>query len=85
MFYVYILRCKKDDSLYCGYTKELNKRELVHNAGKGSKYVYSRGGGKIVYFEEFKSLSKALKREAEVKKLSRQKKLELSGSGNKKK
>lgn len=84
MYYFYILRCT-DSSLYCGYTKELNKRELVHNAGTGSKYVRSRGGGKVVYFEGFKSLSEALKREAQVKKFSRLKKMELIKNGKKKK
>ena len=76
MYFVYLLQCK-DDSLYCGYTKELSQRELVHNAGKGSKYVRAHGGGKIVYSEKFKSLSAALKREAAIKKLPRPKKLEL--------
>lgn len=76
MHYFYILRCK-DKSLYCGSTNDLKHRELIHNSGKGSKYVRSRGGGKIIYFEKFRSLSKALKREAEVKKWERVKKLQL--------
>ncbi len=84
MFYFYILQCK-DKSFYSGYAKDLKKRELEHNSGKGSKYVQSRGGGKIVYSEKFKSVSLALKREAEVKKWARQKKLALINSTNKKK
>ncbi len=83
MFYFYILQCK-DKSLYSGYAKDLKKRELEHNAGKGSKYVQSRGGGKIVYSEKFKSVSLVLKREAEVKKWVRQKKLQLIGTNKKK-
>lgn len=67
MYFFYILRCK-DNSLYSGYTKDLKTRELLHNSGKGSRYVKSRGGGTIVYSEKFKTKSKALKREAEVKK-----------------
>lgn len=76
MFYFYILKCK-DGTLYCGSAKNLKQREAAHNSGKGSAYVRSRGGGKIVYFEKFRSWGKALKREAEVKKFSRNKKLIL--------
>lgn len=76
MHYFYILQCK-DKTLYCGYTKDLSKREKDHNTGLGSKYVRAHGGGKIVYSEKFKSLSDALKREAEVKKWTRAKKLLL--------
>ncbi|MEK7618097.1 MAG: GIY-YIG nuclease family protein [Patescibacteria group bacterium] len=76
MLYFYILQCK-DKTLYCGSTTDLKKREATHNQGKGSKYVKSRGGGKIIYFEKFKSLNKALRRETEVKKWPRAKKLVL--------
>ena len=76
MFYFYILKCK-DGTLYSGSTNDLKKRELMHNSGKGSKYVTAHGGGKIVYSEKFRKWGKALSREAAVKKLSRVKKLEL--------
>ena len=76
MFYFYILECK-DGSLYCGSAKDLEARVKKHNSGKGSKYVWSRGGGVVIYFEKFRSLSKALKREAEIKKWPRNKKLRL--------
>ena len=76
MHYFYIFLCK-DNTLYCGSTNDLKKRELLHNSGKGAKYTRSRGGGKIVYSEKFRTLSKALKREAEVKKWPRIKKQNL--------
>lgn len=76
MFYFYIFKCK-DKSLYSGVTNDLEKREVAHNSGKGSKYVWARGGGKIVYSERFRTKGKALKREAEVKKFSRKEKLDL--------
>ncbi len=76
MPYFYILKCK-DGSLYCGSAKNLRDRETMHNAGKGSAYVRSRGGGKIIYSEKFRIWGKALRREAEVKKWPRFKKLEL--------
>jgi predicted GIY-YIG superfamily endonuclease len=76
MFYFYILKCK-DGTLYSGSARDLKEREAKHNSGKGSKYVYAHGGGKIVYSEKFRSWSKTLKREAEVKKWARIKKLNL--------
>jgi putative endonuclease len=76
MFYFYILKCK-DGTLYSGSARDLTEREQKHNSGRGSKYVYAHGGGKIVYSEKFRSWSKTLKREAEVKKLSRAKKINL--------
>lgn len=75
-YFFYILRCK-DKTLYSGITKDLKRREIEHNSGKGSAYVRSRGGGKIIYREKFKTLSKALKREIEVKKYTRKAKLKL--------
>jgi putative endonuclease len=76
MFYFYILKCK-DGTLYSGSAKDLRAREAVHNSGKGSKYVRSHGGGKIVYFERFRKWGNALRREIEVKKYPRIRKLEL--------
>ncbi|MBL8029950.1 MAG: GIY-YIG nuclease family protein [Candidatus Doudnabacteria bacterium] len=83
-FYFYILLCK-DNSLYCGSTKNLQKRELAHNTNKGSAYVRSRGGGKIIYFEKFDSWSETLKREALVKKWNRSQKLLLTKFQDKRK
>ncbi|MCL5666389.1 MAG: GIY-YIG nuclease family protein [Patescibacteria group bacterium] len=76
MHYFYLFRCK-DGSLYSGSTSDLKKREQAHNSGRGSKYVRAHGGGQIVYHEKFRSLSKALKREAQIKKWPRAKKLKL--------
>lgn len=73
---MYILKCK-DKTLYCGITVDLEKRLIAHNSGKGSAYVRSRGGGKIIYSEKLKNHSAALKREAAVKNLSRLEKLLL--------
>jgi predicted GIY-YIG superfamily endonuclease len=75
-YHFYILRCR-DGTLYSGIAKDVAKRLLLHNSGKGSAYVRSRGGGKLVYMEACKNLSFALKREIEVKKLPRSKKLIL--------
>jgi putative endonuclease len=83
-YYFYILQCK-DTTLYCGSTNNLEKREKTHNAGKGSVYVKTHGGGRIVYSETYSSVGDAMRREIEVKKWSRIKKLGLvKGRLNKK-
>jgi len=74
MFYIYILLCS-DNSLYTGYTNYLKQRIIDHNAGKGSKYVRSRLPAKMIYSEEFKTKSEALKREMEIKGWKRNKKV----------
>ena len=74
--YCYILLCK-DLSLYCGYTNDLKKRLDTHNRGNGAKYTKSRLPVKLVYFEKFKTKSEALKREHQIKKMTRSEKLQL--------
>lgn len=69
--YVYILECE-DGSFYTGVAKDLAKRMANH--GKGSKYTRAKIPKQLVYVEESET---ALKREAEIKKLSRQNKEEL--------
>jgi putative endonuclease len=75
-FIVYLLRCA-DDSLYCGYTKNIRTRVQLHQAGKASKFTRSRLPVKLAYFEKYPSLSAALQREAAIKHFSRRQKLEL--------
>jgi len=73
---VYILSCK-DGSLYTGITTDIEKRLETHNRGKASKYTRSKTPVKVVYTEGVANVSVAKKREFEIKKLSRQSKLEL--------
>lgn len=74
--YVYILLCS-DNTLYTGWTHDLDGRLYAHNAGTGAKYTRSRLPVQLVYSEKLDTKSEALKREIEIKKLSRKKKLEL--------
>lgn len=76
MYYFYIYKCK-DNTLYCGSTKDLQNRERLHSSGKGAKYTRIHGAGKIVYFEKYESVREAMHREIEVKKWSKMKKLTL--------
>lgn len=77
---VYILRCG-DDTLYCGITPDLEKRLEQHRSGKGAKYTRGRGPLELVYSEALPSRSEALKREAAIKRLRREEKLQLIVSG----
>lgn len=74
--YTYMLKCR-DGSLYTGWTTDLDKRVTCHNAGKGEKYTRARRPVELVYFEQFKTKEEAMRRECEIKKLSRKKKEEL--------
>lgn len=76
--YVYILRCC-DGTLYTGWTTDLEHRLAAHNGGTGAKYTRSRRPVELVYHEEFDSKGTALKREAAIKRLSREEKLALIG------
>lgn len=80
-FYVYILRCA-DGTLYTGYTDDPERRARVHNAGKGAKYTRSRLPVELVYREALEDKSAALRREREIKKLSRAQKLALIAAQN---
>ena len=76
MYYAYLLRCA-DDTLYAGYTDDLSKRVAVHNQGKGAKYTRSRRPVELIYQETAADRSAALRREAQIKRLSRQEKWNL--------
>jgi len=79
-WYVYILQCK-DDTLYTGITTDVDKRLEAHRAGRGAKYTRGRGPLELVYREVCGTHSQALKREAEIKKLTRVEKLALIAGG----
>jgi len=81
LFYtVYILRCS-DKTLYTGITTDLQRRLHEHNnSDKGAKYTKLRRPVEVVYSEDLENRSLASKREYEIKKLSREKKLELIGA-----
>lgn len=76
MNYIYIIECK-DGTLYTGWTVNIEKRLEKHNAGIGAKYTKSRFPVTLRYFEEYSSKEEAMKREWQIKKLKRSKKLEL--------
>lgn len=76
MYYVYILKCA-DGSLYTGMTNDVKRRFSEHKHKRGGHYTASHNVKKIIYTEEFKTKSEALKREAQIKASRREKKLGL--------
>jgi putative endonuclease len=77
MYYVYILKCA-DKTLYTGSTNDLERRVLVHNTTtSGAKYTRARRPVELIYSEKFRTKSKALKREWEIKQMKRVEKLGL--------
>ena len=73
---VYILLCQ-DGSYYTGYTKDLEKRFTQHLNGKGSRYTRMKKPKKVVYTETLGTRSEAMKREKEIKHLTRKHKIRL--------
>ena len=75
--YTYLLLCS-DGTYYCGWTTDPNRRVAAHNDGKGARYTKARRPVKLVYLEESDSKSEAMRREAEIKKLSHSEKEKMS-------
>ena len=75
---VYILECR-DGTLYTGITDDLDKRLKAHNSGRGAKYTRGRGPVELRYREFSDGHSAALRREVEIKRLSREQKWNLIG------
>ena len=76
MHYIYIVECK-DKTLYTGYTNNLDKRIKAHNDKKGAKYTRGRTPVVLKYYEEFDNKVDAMKRESQIKKLKRVRKMKL--------
>ncbi len=76
---VYTLKCA-DGTFYTGITNDLKKRIEAHENGKGAKYTRGRGPFELHYKEPHETRSDATKREIEIKRLSRQEKIDLVAS-----
>ena len=77
MYYVYLIQCE-GGSIYTGITTDLERRFKEHSDKIGGHYTRANKVEKILYTEEYPTRSEALKREAEIKKLSRKEKLNLT-------
>ena len=74
--FVYIVECA-DQTLYTGWTTNIERRLKAHNAGRGAKYTQQRGPVRVVYSEEMPDRGAALKRELQIKRMPRAEKLKL--------
>ncbi|HLR51958.1 MAG TPA: GIY-YIG nuclease family protein [Candidatus Avamphibacillus sp.] len=73
---VYILKCK-DNTLYTGYTNDLEHRLKMHQSGKGAKYTRGRGPFQVMFVEKYPTKEEAMKREYQIKQLTRKGKFQL--------
>ena len=80
MNYTYILKCR-DNSLYTGWTNDIDKRLKAHNDGKGAKYTTSRRPVELIYYEKYETKEEAMKREYAIKHMTRRAKEELLRNG----
>ncbi len=69
MYYVYIL-ITENNTYYCGYTDDVEKRFQKHISGKGAKYTRANKPVKNVYKKSFETKSEAMKEERRIKKLT---------------
>ena len=76
MNYVYIVECS-DGTFYTGWTNNLEKRIHMHSTGVGAKYTKGRGPVELMHYEEFEDKKDAMKREYEIKQLTRKAKVSL--------
>ena len=74
--FTYIVECS-DHTLYTGWTNDLKKRVRTHQEGKGGKYTHSHLPVELVYYETFEKKTDAMRREVEVKQLSKAEKENL--------
>lgn len=74
--FVYILECK-DGTYYTGYTIDVEKRLKKHEQGKGAKYTRGRAPFNLLLEKGYETKEAALKAEYAIKKLSKQKKVQL--------
>jgi len=81
LYVVYILECS-DGTYYAGYSNDLDARLDRHSAGKASRYTRSRLPVRLVYQEEHRTRTGAMKREYQLKRLARAKKQALIDEAN---
>lgn len=77
-FHAYIVRCA-DGTLYTGYARDLARRIAQHNAGRGARYTRGRLPVRLVHAEAFETRGEAMRRECQIKRLTRERKLALIG------
>ena len=81
-FYVYILASKRNGTLYLGVTSDIVKRVWQHKNDLVEGFTKKYGVKRLVYYEIYKDVENAIKREKQLKKWRRAWKLELIEAKN---
>jgi putative endonuclease len=76
-YYVYILASKKNGTLYTGMSANLAKRVVRHKDKRANQFAAKYDVKKLVYYEKYKCLEEAVKREKQIKKWRREWKIKL--------
>ena len=76
--FVYFLRCA-DGTIYIGWTFDVPQRVRAHQLGRGARYTRSRRPLTLVYQEALGSQGDAMRRELQIKRMPRSRKLKLAG------
>jgi len=74
MYYVYLVQCR-DNTYYCGIAKDVKRRIVEHNTGKGAKYTRGRSPVSLIVSSGPYDKSTALRLEMKVKKAKRSNKV----------
>jgi len=75
-YYVYIVKCK-GGTYYTGSTNDLENRIMLHNSGRGAKYLRGKAPVELVYTRGCRDFKNALRAERDIKKLSHKEKEEI--------
>jgi len=67
MYYVYLIKSKRDGSIYIGYTNDLKRRFVEHNKGE-NKSTKNKTPFELIYYESYRARSDAKRRESALKK-----------------
>jgi putative endonuclease len=79
MYYTYMIECKGKDgrlSLYTGYTNSIKRRFAEHRTGRGARYTRGKSL-RLVFFQTFRTQVDAMRREREIKRFSKSRKITL--------
>ncbi len=75
--FVYLLLCA-DGSIYTGWTLDVSRRFEIHQKGRGARYTRTRRPLSLIYKERLPSRRDAMRREAQIKRWPRARKLKLA-------
>ncbi len=81
-FYVYILQSSSRRCLYIGMTNNLHRRVLEHKTHRTDGFTDQYNATRLVYWQSFDDVYKAIGREKQLKGWRRKKKLWLIGQFN---